>query len=364
LNTISHSIDTADKKSAPYSWISWVPSYYSSSKKVAAAKFSESLATSDNEGGNSSAEDMSSHGSEDIPRSSSPENMLRKSSWPHLGGSRPNSGLAILSFDASVSPSSAESGEAPVSNCAEKLDRKSSWPHWGGSKPSQAANQSSSSSTLPTSPIMEKGASAQSIAVLARQNSIIMGKSEDFRKKFGFPETENLICSYSCYLHRVLLRIGRIYISENYISFNSKLYGIRTKVVIPISNILQINREKNTKFLFYGVTIVTKDLVRIPFEFVYNYACNKCYHSLCEMVNVVDDTNVDRGIKSPIQVLEDLRLGDIHSQNASQTDLDYSSNIATPKPMHITCLTIGTRGDVQVMFIYLTSSHTLLFVED
>jgi hypothetical protein len=62
------------------------------------------------------------------------------------------------------------------------------------------------------------------------------------------------------------------------------------------------------------------------------------------MVNVVEDSGADRGKKTPVQVLEDLRLKDIHSKNSSEPDLEYSSKIATPKPMHITCLTIGTRG--------------------
>lgn len=105
--------------------------------------------------------------------------------------------------------------------------------------------------------------------------------------------------------------------------------------MIPISEILKVYREKSTKVLFYGVTIVTRDFVKINFEFVYSDVYNKCYNSLSKMIDVVEHTGVDRGRLTPIQVLEDL---------ASNADLEYSSRVSTPKPMHITCLTIGTRG--------------------
>lgn len=283
----------SEKKSTS-SWMNWVPYYSSASKRSSSA-----IIANDNA---SLSDDLSQH--------------------------RPSS--------------SEESYDIEATDTPEKITRKTSWPTWVP-RPSSAGGS--------TDPMGESMARSNSAERPLSANSSSPSKSDEFQKIFGFPASEKLLFSYSCYLHRVLLRIGKIFISENYVCFHSRLYGIRTKAVIPIADIHHVYREKNTKVLFYGITIVTKDLITINFEFHSSDTYNRCFDSLCHTVNFVEDiSGTGRiGKKTPAQILEDLKLEDIHvNGNASSYDseLESGSKIATPKPMHITCLTIGTRGIV------------------
>lgn len=70
-----------------------------------------------------------------------------------------------------------------------------------------------------------------------------------FRKLFGQQVTadEKLINYFSCALVAEILLQGHLYISENYFSFYSNVFGYVTKLVIPISTVTSITKEKTAK---------------------------------------------------------------------------------------------------------------------
>ncbi|KAJ3214901.1 Sterol 3-beta-glucosyltransferase [Clydaea vesicula] len=197
--------------------------------------------------------------------------------------------------------------------------------------------------------------------------------NEDFRKLF----------TYSCYLRRTVLRLGKIYISENYVCFNSKVFGIKLKAVIPIQDILTVIKDKNTQIFYYGITIITKEQIQIYFEFHSFEICSKCYDVLLERLSLNDNFNnvnnnnsevqinfppaasssglgtnlnsisrskrgsMQRILNSKPSILENLHLSDEHIKYSFDNGDFTSVGVGIPSPLHITCLTIGTRGDVQ-----------------
>ncbi|KAN0015311.1 hypothetical protein ACTFIU_008038 [Dictyostelium citrinum] len=65
-------------------------------------------------------------------------------------------------------------------------------------------------------------------------------KEKSFKKKFQLGDNEKLITQYSCSLDK---KHGCIYISENYISFSSRIFP--TKISIPFKDIVEIKKNSN-----------------------------------------------------------------------------------------------------------------------
>jgi sterol 3beta-glucosyltransferase len=185
-----------------------------------------------------------------------------------------------------------------------------------------------------------------------------------------------------------LPRLGKLYVSENYICFKSKLAGIRTKVIVPISDIYDLEMEKQGGVFHHGMVIVTKEQNDIFFEFYSSDLRNKCLELIAKQlrdkkstlvvasspsVSLSPSSSVSR--RPNIAILDEIHRTDQHFIPAlndydllnllpnsikSKTILTHLSHhhhhtTSTPsthphitiKPLHITCLTIGSRGDVQ-----------------
>ncbi|KAJ3103109.1 Sterol 3-beta-glucosyltransferase [Phlyctochytrium planicorne] len=186
-------------------------------------------------------------------------------------------------------------------------------------------------------------------------------RSDLFREQFAMPVSENLLSAFTCYLVRVLPRLGKIYVSDNYVCFQSKVVGIRTKVIIPISDILSVQRDKQREYFYHGLFLLTRDQSEIYFEFYSSEQRNKCLELISSLLSAsidgVKDLSPDRrpiNAKRHLAVLDDVHQSDYHFkieltqvEMASMPPINGSLKKVRPPPMHITCLTIGTRGDVQ-----------------
>jgi hypothetical protein len=82
-----------------------------------------------------------------------------------------------------------------------------------------------------------------------QQELIDRVRSEPFIKKFGLPPTETLIKDYSAALYKQIPLHGRLYVSQNYICFESKIFNIKTTEVIAFKDITHI-RKKSKKMKF------------------------------------------------------------------------------------------------------------------
>lgn len=85
-------------------------------------------------------------------------------------------------------------------------------------------------------------------------------RNADFHNIFGSIPVENrLLDDFSCALSREILIQGRVYISENYIAFNSNILGWVTNLVVPFSDVINIEKKLTLGLFNNGIAIETKE---------------------------------------------------------------------------------------------------------
>ncbi|KAF9996236.1 Sterol 3-beta-glucosyltransferase [Entomortierella chlamydospora] len=192
-------------------------------------------------------------------------------------------------------------------------------------------------------------------------NAELDDQSEEFfRKEFSLPG-EDLSETFSGYLLRVLPLNGRIYLSDNYICFRSSLYKSSTRLIVPLEDVIHVEKNNGTQFYFHGLTILTKIDEEIFFEFYNKDTCAKVLKALLDRTtpeaqerrkechaqafedtpSVVLDDPMESRVMDSLNLRKKLTLGE------ATASPPFRSGLKPQKPLHITCLTIGSRGDVQ-----------------
>ena len=204
------------------------------------------------------------------------------------------------------------------------------------------------------------------------------GYGERFRAHFALPPSEKLQATYFGYLHRVLPLYGKVYISNRKFCFRSLLPGTRTRMVLPLKDIENVDKEKGFRFGYSGLVIVIRGHEELFFEFGQSEVRDDCAVTLLEnlesmrylqesgLLRQEDQAEADVA-KAEHQMLQRARQEDGLNQHdiklpksADQADNpdetppilfdDPRASILNFKPtesLRITCLTIGSRGDVQ-----------------
>lgn len=196
---------------------------------------------------------------------------------------------------------------------------------------------------------------------------------ERFRAHFALPDTERLQATYFGYILRVLPLYGKIYISDQSFCFRSLLPGTRTKLILPLRDIETVHKEKGFRFGYSGLVVVIRGHEELFFEFRQSDIRDDCAVTLLqdletnrfleeaesqpgeaeeddEYVAERDALKTARQEEYPEHELE--MPHDVSSMPNAPTilleDTDASFLSFKPQtPMKITCLTIGSRGDVQ-----------------
>ena len=128
------------------------------------------------------------------------------------------------------------------------------------------------------------------------------------------------------------------------------MVGFRAKAIIPLDRIWKVEKSKRYNMFNFGLIITTKDQEEIAFDFHTTESFNKCFDLLSDMIDTVPLSPGSELKQNAFQqVLNGIYQLDAH------VDLDkmpkirptVELNCVKPRPMHITCVTIGTRGDVQ-----------------
>ncbi|KAI2779422.1 glycosyltransferase family 1 protein [Daldinia loculata] len=199
--------------------------------------------------------------------------------------------------------------------------------------------------------------------------------TDRFRAHFALPETEKLQATYYGYIVRVLPLYGKVYISERYFCFRSLLLGTRTKLILPLKDIETAEKEKGFRFGYSGLVIVIRGHEEIFFEFNKAEMRDDCAVTLLRSLETtrylreigmldqeehedVDEAMAERDAlhKARLQGNTEHELKLPHEtsclSDSSPTILfdDPKAsflNFKPSEPMKITCLTIGSRGDVQ-----------------
>lgn len=203
------------------------------------------------------------------------------------------------------------------------------------------------------------------------------GYEERFRAHFALPTDEKLQATYFGYLRRVLPLYGKIYISNRRFCFRSLLPGTRTKLVLPLKDIETVEKEKGFRFGYSGLVIVIRAFEEIFFEFRQVEVRDDCAITLLrslESVKYLQESGLlsqegreeAETAKAEHRALQearnegynehDVKLPKFINEDSMQSTVppilfdDPRASIINFKPtesLKITCLTIGSRGDVQ-----------------
>lgn len=196
-----------------------------------------------------------------------------------------------------------------------------------------------------------------------------------FRDHFALPPTENLQATYFGYLHRVLPLYGKIYISDRSFCFRSLLPGSRTKLVLPLKDIENVDKEKGFRFGYSGLVIVIRGHEELFFEFGQPDTRDDCAVTLLQnletmrylkesgLLSMEEKESADNAVAEHKALQEARQEGFAEHEIKMPKTVEEVRNEASPilfddprasilnfKPtesLRITCLTIGSRGDVQ-----------------
>ncbi|KAK1495235.1 glycosyltransferase family 28 domain-containing protein [Colletotrichum tamarilloi] len=203
----------------------------------------------------------------------------------------------------------------------------------------------------------------------------IQTSMDRFRAHFALPETEKLQATYFGYILRVLPLYGKIYISDKSFCFRSLLPGTRTKLILPLKDIENVDKEKGFRFGYSGLVVVIRGHEEVFFEFGQAELRDDCAVTLLQSLETTrylkesGDLDLDEkeeeenamaerdALKEARQVEEfhdhELRLPKEGSGVSDAPTILFDDpkasflNFKPPHSMKITCLTIGSRGDVQ-----------------
>ncbi|KAJ0068123.1 hypothetical protein NL108_016281 [Boleophthalmus pectinirostris] len=94
---------------------------------------------------------------------------------------------------------------------------------------------------------------------------------------------EQLQQSYTCALQKDILYQGRMFVSEHWICFHSKVFGKDTKIVIPVVSITNIKKTKTALLLPNALVIATANDRYVFVSFLsrdntYKYLMSMCLH--------------------------------------------------------------------------------------
>ncbi|KAI0864741.1 hypothetical protein F4860DRAFT_379547 [Xylaria cubensis] len=198
---------------------------------------------------------------------------------------------------------------------------------------------------------------------------------ERFRAHFALPETEKLQATYFGYLIRVLPLYGKVYISDRHFCFRSLLPGTRTKLILPLTDIETADKEKGFRFGYSGLVVVIRGHEELFFEFSQVDVRDDCAVTLLQRLETTrylleaglltkDSAGEGDEALAEHDALNAARLqeGTDHELKMPQevSSLSESSptilfddpkasflNFKPAESLKITCLTIGSRGDVQ-----------------
>ncbi|KAK9447534.1 uncharacterized protein V1518DRAFT_429057 [Limtongia smithiae] len=178
--------------------------------------------------------------------------------------------------------------------------------------------------------------------------------SDRFRLHFALPDEEKLEASFYAYLHRTIPLYGKIYLGSDHFCFRSLLPGTKTRMVLPHEDIENAEKKLGFRFGYSGLVVVIQGHEEIFFEFRSKENRDDCVVTL---LNQLDSRRFNAMQPSGVAIPEAMpktrpSLGEPHLSQCSfiLSESPESPTLLSSKfrtPMKFTCLTIGSRGDVQ-----------------
>ncbi|GAA5892114.1 hypothetical protein JCM8208_001437 [Rhodotorula glutinis] len=199
---------------------------------------------------------------------------------------------------------------------------------------------------------------------------------DEFRRTFGLSNKEVMLERFPAYLFRGLPIFGHVYISSEHFCFRSAgLITAKTKMILPLSDIIGVSKHRSYRIGYSGLMIIIKGHEEVFFELNNSDRRDACLAMLDEQRELVKkqkrdqsgDDKKDDESQEHQQLRDLLDLSEARSAGQSPLDLPHprseavqgqppimfsstTSDFITFKPdesLRVTCLTIGSRGDVQ-----------------
>ncbi len=198
-----------------------------------------------------------------------------------------------------------------------------------------------------------------------------------FRAHFALPASEKLRATYFGYLHRVLPLYGKVYISDRKFCFRSLIPGTKTKMILPLKDIENVDKKRGFRFGYAGLVVVIRGHEELFFEFRQSEVRDDCavtLHKSLEPIGSLEESGLlTQEDKMDVETAKAehrmLQMARQQGHNEDEVKLpksvqenndkkpvlpilfdDPRASILNFKPsesLRITCLTIGSRGDVQ-----------------
>jgi len=196
-------------------------------------------------------------------------------------------------------------------------------------------------------------------------------KTDSFRRHFTLPQSEQLVSSHYASLYRVFPLVGKIYLGTRWFCYRSLLANVNSKMVIPLKDILNVEKSKGYRYGSYGMVVTIRGHEEVFFEFGKADDRDVCVVGLLRALMAVEGLEEStflteqEAIEAEAAAAEHDLLQKLHKDGDTGADTaakdvqdegppilfdDISASILDFKPkepMRITCLTIGSRGDVQ-----------------
>lgn len=197
---------------------------------------------------------------------------------------------------------------------------------------------------------------------------------EHFQDHFALPKSEKLRATYFGSFLRVLPLYGKIYLSDRNFCFRSLMPGTRTKLILPIRDIENATKSSGFRMGYHGLVVVIRGHEELFFEFGDSSLrddLSAFLHRGIEATRFLRDSGeLDSEEKEEAEnavaeqkALEEARREEFPQHELSPPPLASNAsdgptvifddpkasfiNFKPDKSLRITCLTIGSRGDVQ-----------------
>lgn len=205
----------------------------------------------------------------------------------------------------------------------------------------------------------------------AEQNKI---DEERFQAHFALPKNERLRATYYGQFYRVLPLWGKFYVSDRTVCFRSMLPGTRTKLILPIDDIENVSKSNGVRFGYSALVIMIRAHEELFFQFgdaahrddlavfLHRSIETRAFLQGSNDAELEDNEEAERAIAEQ-NALEAARHEEFPehepsfrqqsssgSEGATITFDDAKVSLLDfkpQKPLKFTCLTIGSRGDVQ-----------------
>ncbi|EGO02719.1 glycosyltransferase family 1 protein [Serpula lacrymans var. lacrymans S7.3] len=209
-------------------------------------------------------------------------------------------------------------------------------------------------------------------SILETQEATVdLHATEKFKNAFAFDDKETLLGYFTGYIFRLLPVYGRLYVSTNYFCFKSSgPLTARTRMVLPLRDVLTVEKTKAARFGHHGLIIIIKGHEELFFEFgvedrrnAFVTIVEKQLEDVRKRLHAVEPQPLTQGKRDAL-ILEEFEPRSSSSTDANSIPppenladslpavmfTSASSTFLTfkpQKPLHFTFLTIGSRGDVQ-----------------